>query len=129
MRTLIEYDHVSIDGRQAGEAWWAGQQQVVPGEKHFEYQLELLSSAVGLVLGRETYEGFAQVWLTMTGDVAERINALPKYVASRTLTDPTWNAEVLDGDAVEAIASLKQEGDGTLIKYGNGPLSKELFEA
>lgn len=130
MRKLIEYDHVSIDGRQAGEAWWAGQQQVVPGDQHFEYQLGLLSSAVGILLGRVTYEGFAQTWPTMTGDVADTINSLPKYVASRTLTETTWNAEILEGgDAVEAVASLKESGDGTLIKYGNGPFSRGLFEA
>lgn len=129
MRKLIEYDHVSIDGMQAGEAWWAGQQNVIPGTKHFDYQLGLLSAAVGIVLGRVTYEGFAQTWPTMTGDVADKINALPKYVASSTLTEASWNAEVLEGDAVEAVARLKEAGDGTLIKYGNGPFSRALLEA
>ncbi|MFC7620043.1 hypothetical protein [Microlunatus sp. GCM10028923] len=50
MRTLIEYDHLSIDGVMSGDAWWAGQQDVVPNDQHFAYQLGLLSSAVGLVL-------------------------------------------------------------------------------
>jgi dihydrofolate reductase len=129
MRSLIEYDHLSIDGRMSGDAWWAGQQNVVPNDNHFAYQLELLSSAVGLVLGRVTYEGFAHTWPTMTGDVADKINSLPKYVASTTLTETTWNAEVLTGDAVDAVARLKEAGDGTLVKYGNGPFSRALVEA
>ncbi|TDC00672.1 hypothetical protein E1267_34060 [Nonomuraea longispora] len=129
MRKLIEYDHLSIDGKMSGDAWWAGQQKVVPDEDHFAYQLGLLSSAVGLVLGRVTYEGFAQTWPTLTGDVADKINSLPKYVASTTLAGTTWNAEVLAGDAVEAVARLKEAGDGTLVKYGNGPFSRALVEA
>lgn len=60
MRNLIEYDHLSIDGRMSGDSWWAGQKDIVPNDNHFAYQLRLLSSAVGLVLGRATYEGFPQ---------------------------------------------------------------------
>jgi dihydrofolate reductase len=129
VRKLIEYDHLSIDGRMSGDAWWAGQQKIVPNDNHFAYQRQLLSSAVGLVLGRVTYEGFAETWPTMTGDVADKINSLPKHVASTTLTETTWNAEVLAGDAVEAVAQLKEAGVGTLVKYGNGPFSRALVEA
>jgi dihydrofolate reductase len=91
------------------------------------------------VLGRVTYESFARTWPTMTGEVADKINSLPKHVASTTLTGTTltgttltgttWNAEVLAGDAVEAVARLKEAGDGTLVKYGNGPFSRALVEA
>jgi dihydrofolate reductase len=129
VRKLIEYDHLSIDGRFAGDGWWAGQMKVVPNDEHFAYQLRLLSSADGLVLGRVTYETFAATWPGMTGDLADKINSLPKHVASTTLTGTTWNAEVLDGDAVDAVARLKESGDGTLVKYGNGPFSRALVEA
>ncbi len=129
MRKLVEYDHLSVDGMMSGDAWWAGQSKVVPNDNHFAYQLRLLSSAVGLVLGRVTYEGFAQTWPTMTGAVADKINSLPKHVASSTLTETTWNAEVMAGDAVEAVARLKEAGDGTLVKYGSGPFSRALVEA
>jgi hypothetical protein len=98
VRKLIEFDHLSIDGRFTGDTWWAGQMKVAPHQNRIAYQLELLSSAVGLVLGRVTYENFAGTWPTMTGDLADRINALPKHVASTTLTETTWNAEVLAGD-------------------------------
>ncbi|XVQ10717.1 dihydrofolate reductase family protein [Spirillospora sp. CA-255316] len=129
MRKLIEFDHLSIDGRFSGDDWWAAQMKVVSNDNHFAYQLKLLESAVGLVLGRVTYETFAGTWPTMTGDLADKINSLPKHVASTTLTETTWNAEVLDGDAVDAVAQLKESGDGTLVKYGNGPFSRALAEA
>jgi dihydrofolate reductase len=129
VRKLIEYDHLSIDGRFSGDDWWAGQMQVAANDNHFAYQLQLLSSAVGLVLGRVTYEQFAETWPTMTGDLADKINSLPKHVASTTLTETTWNAEVLVGDAVDAVAKLKSSGEGTLVKYGNGPFSRALVEA
>lgn len=129
MRKLIEYDHLSIDGRFSGDDWWAAQMKVVSNDNHFAYQLKLLESAVGLVLGRVTYETFAGTWPTMTGDLADKLNSLPKHVASTTLTETTWNAEVLGGDAVDAVAQLKESGDGTLVKYGNGPFSRALAEA
>ncbi|HWN29089.1 MAG TPA: dihydrofolate reductase family protein [Actinomycetospora sp.] len=129
MRTLIEYDHLSIDGRFTGDDFWAAQMKVVPNDRHLDYQLRLLDRADGLVFGRATYEGFAATWPSMTGDLADKINSLPKYVASTTLTETTWNATVLDGDALEAVARLKESGDGTLVKYGNGPFSRALVEA
>ena len=98
-------------------------------DEHLEYQRRLLEPAVGLVLGRATYEGFAATWPSMTGGIADTINSLPKYVASTTLTEATWNSEVLAGDAVDAVARLKESGDGTLVKYGNGPFSRALVEA
>lgn len=129
MRKLVEYDHLSIDGRFTGDAFWAAQMQVVPNEEHFAYQLRLLADAAGLVLGRATYQGFAATWPTMSGDLADKLNSLPKHVASTTLTETTWNAEVLSGDAVDAVAKLKESGEGTLVKYGNGAFSRALIEA
>jgi dihydrofolate reductase len=129
VRKLVEYDHLSIDGRFSGDDFWAAQMKVVPNDKHFDYQLRLLEQAAGLVLGRATYQGFAATWPTMTGDLADKLNSLPKHVASTTLTETTWNAEVLPGNAVDAVAQLKESGNGTLVKYGNGSFSRDLIEA
>lgn len=129
MRKLIEYDHVSIDGMFSGDDFWAAQMKFSSTDSHIDYQLRLLEQASGLVLGRVTYEGFAATWPTMTGALADRFNSLPKHVASTTLTETTWNAEVLAGDAVAAVAALKESGDGTLVKFGNGPFSRALVEA
>jgi len=97
-------------------------------DKHVAYAAKLLGSADALVLGRVTYEAFAASWPARTGILADRINALPKYVASHTLTDATWNAEILQGDAVEAVANLKESGEGTLLRYGTGSFSRALLE-
>ena len=61
------------------------------------------------MLGRETYDGFSRSWPQRSGDpYSDRMNSLPKHVASTTLTETTWNATVLPGDAAEAVAELKQ---------------------
>jgi dihydrofolate reductase len=127
MRRLIESTYISLDGMVSGDSFWAAQMQF-RDDKHVAYATRLMEPADALVLGRQTYEVFASSWPGQTGEAADRLNALPKYVASRTLTDATWNAEILRGDAVEAVASLKKEGDGTLLKYGTGSFSRALLE-
>ena len=54
----------------------------------------------------------------------DRINSIPKYVASRTLTEATWNATVIPGDVADFVADLKRQPGGTIVKYGNGPLTR-----
>ena len=58
----------------------------------------------------------------------DRMNSIPKYVASRTLTETTWNATVIPGDVAGFVADLKRQPGGTLLKYGNGPLDRLLME-
>src|SRR5205814_7017167 len=78
---------------------------------------------------RVTYETFAATWSQVKGDpYLDRINGMPKYVASTTLRQTTWNATVLEGDAVEAIKRLKQQPGKDLIKYGTGKLDRTLIE-
>jgi len=127
MRKLVESTFISLDGMVSGESFWGAQMQF-RGTEHEEHAARLMEPADALVLGRETYQGFAEAWPSRSGDLADRINALPKYVASRTLTEATWNAEILQGDAVEAVGRLKEEGDGTLLKYGTGSFSRALLE-
>jgi dihydrofolate reductase len=80
-------------------------------------------------MGRRTYEGFAPVWPTRSGDPAsDHINSMRKYVVSSTLRDPEWtNTTVIDGDPVEAIARLKQEPGQDMVQYGFGQLSHALM--
>lgn len=127
MRKLVESTFISLDGMVSGESFWAAQGRF-RDDSHMAYAAKLMEPADALVLGRATYEVFAATWPTRKGDVADRINAMPKYVASRTLTDATWNAEILPGDAVEEVAKLKESGDGTLLKYGTGSFSQALLE-
>lgn len=127
MRKLVESTYVSLDGMVSGESF-RGAQARFQDDKHVAYAAKLLESADALVLGRATYEVFAAAWPGRIGELADRINSLPKYVASRTLTDATWNSEILPGDAVEAVAKLKESGEGTLLKYGTGSFSRALLE-
>ncbi len=91
--------------------------------------MALMEGVEAQLLGRVTYEGFAEAWSQRSGDpFTDHFNAMPKYVASRTLTETTWNAQLLEGDAVEAVRQLKEQDGGNLIKYGTGEFSKALLE-
>src|SRR5579859_1796341 len=127
MRKLVESTYVSLDGMVSGERFW-GAEARFQDDKHVAYAATLLESADALVLGRATYEAFAASWPGRTGELAGRINSLPKYVASRTLTGATWNSQILPGDAVEAVTKLRESGAGTLLKYGTGSFSRALLE-
>jgi dihydrofolate reductase len=81
-------------------------------------------------MGRRTYEGFAAVWPTRSGDpYSDRINAMAKHVVSTTLTDPKWTGtSVIDGDVVGGITELKQAPGKDIVQYGFGPLTRLLLE-
>ncbi|MET0524268.1 MAG: dihydrofolate reductase family protein [Nocardioides sp.] len=127
MRKLVESTYVSLDGKVSGDSFWAAQFRF-HGDEHEAHAAKLLEPADALVLGKATWEVFADSWPERSGAVADRLNEMPKYVASRTLTETRWNSEVLEGDVVEAVARLKEDGDGTLLKYGTGPVSRALIE-
>jgi dihydrofolate reductase len=85
-------------------------------------------NAAALLLGRVTYEAMQAFWPTAEGDLADRLNELPKYVVSSKLTDPAWNATVLGDDWLEEVARLRGELDGELVVYGSRRLSHILIE-
>jgi dihydrofolate reductase len=95
--------------------------------------LDQLRAADALLLGRETYEFFSSVWPKQADDdhgYAERINCLPKYVASRTLSGPLdWNARLIEGDLANTVAELKRSSVGNLVSYGCGELAHSLAQA
>ena len=90
--------------------------------------LEQARSADALLLGRVTFQILEAYWPNAEGPLAERINELPKYVVSSTLTDPGWNATVLGEDWPERVAGLRQELDGDVVVYGSRRLSQALIE-
>ena len=125
MRKLVESTFVTLDGvisspQEWGPPYW--------DDEHAQYARDLLFSADALLLGRKTYEGFAQAWPSRTGDISDRINSLPKYVASRTLDDATWNATIIKGDVAAEVPKLKAEPGENILKYGTGELSRTLLE-
>ena len=93
-----------------------------------QFKVEELFKADALLLGRRTYQGFAAAWPTMpgTGAYGERMNSLPKYVVSTTLSDMTWNAMLLQGDLAEALSRLKQEDGQDILVFGSGQLVHTL---
>jgi dihydrofolate reductase len=85
--------------------------------------------AEALLLGRRSYEWFAARWPSRSGELADRLNTLPKYVVSSTLEDPAWNnSTVLTGDVMDEVAKLKQEFDGEIVVLASFQLARLLIE-
>jgi dihydrofolate reductase len=143
MRKVIADEWMTLDGviqapGQADEDTSGGFQH---GGWHVGYfddlaQRRVVESVVkagGFLLGRRTYEIFAAHWPNASEEeqvLAEPLNTKPKYVASRTLTEPlAWqNSTVLSGDVAEAVAALKQEDGEDLHVIGSSHLVQTLFE-
>ena len=101
------------------------------GEEGQAFKVGEVTDAVGLLLGRITYEGFAAAWPAMeaeTGEFGKKMNEMPKYVVSSTLSDPDWkNSQVLEGDVADAVRELRDEVDGNIYINGSAQLVQELL--
>jgi dihydrofolate reductase len=100
-------------------------------DEFFTYAREQLFESDALIMGRITYEAFAKAWSERAGadEFADRMNSLPKYVASRTLKEPlTWNANVIKGDVAKEVAKLKEQAGGNILQYGSGELTRTLLQ-
>jgi dihydrofolate reductase len=128
MRKVIVSEYVTLDGVMDEPGLWSGPfwSEEASNFKHDE----LFASGV-LLLGRVTYEGFAKAWPTMegTGDYGERMNSLPKYVASTTLDKPEWNASVMRGSVPKTVAELKQQPGQDILIFGSGQLVHTLMQS
>src|SRR5215213_11057680 len=90
------------------------------GDEGDEFKLDETRNSAALLLGRKTYEGFADAWPAREGEFADLFNNMPKYVVSTTLKDPEWNnSTVLEGDIAEAVSKVKQEVDGDILVNGS----------
>ena len=125
MRKLVESTLVSLDGVIGSPDRWSPFD-----EESRQLANEELEKYDAFVMGRVTYEVFRENWGALTGDpYIDRINAMPKYVASQTLSEVTWNATLLGPDIVGAIERLKAEPGKDLIKYGTGRVDDTLLRA
>jgi len=97
------------------------------GPEADRFKIEEAQNAEALLLGRITYEAMQAFWPTAEGEFADRLNELPKYVVSSTLTDPSWNVTVLGDDWPEVVARLRNELDGKILVYGSRRLSQALI--
>jgi dihydrofolate reductase len=137
MGKIVISENVSLDGvveDPTGEdgfkhgGWFEqfmGQDRGVWAKVEFAEAL----GAEALLLGRRTDEYFGARWSSQSGDWADRLNSLPKYVVSSTLVDPVWtNSTVLKGDVVEEVSKLKKKIDGEIVVYASRQLARTLME-
>ena len=135
MRKLIEATFMSLDGVvDAPKLVEEAQPYFLSDKEHATYTHNLLFAADALLLGRKTYEHFAEAYPNMASgapgvpsDFVERMNSIPKYVASRTLAKTKWNASVIKGDVAEEILKLKHLPGRSILKFGTGMLDHELM--
>ncbi len=126
MRKLIESTHISLGGEIGSPQDWAFPYL---DDEHTRYATGLLDEADALLLGRRTYEGLSAGYTAMASNpFVDRMNSIPKFVASTTLTDATWNATIIPGDVAGFVADLKRQPGGSIVKYGNGRLDQTLME-
>jgi dihydrofolate reductase len=120
-RKVVASTYVTLDGFIDEPGRWS-----FPfwSEEASQFKAKELFASDALLLGRITYDGFAAAWPTMegTGEFGEKMNSMPKYVASRTLHTATWNATIIKGDVAEAVRKLKQDDGGDLLIGGSGQL-------
>ena len=93
------------------------------------FKLEETMATDALLLGRVTYEGFAEAWPSRDGEFADKFNSMPKHVVSSTLERPEWNnSSVLEGDLDGEVAKLKERYDGDVVVHGSAQLTQALIE-
>jgi dihydrofolate reductase len=133
VRQLIVSTFVTLDGvREApgGEpghphTGWVAEIQTA---EQVAYKFEEVQEAGSLLLGRVTYESFAGAWPNYSGEFADRMNAMPKHVASTTLRAPAWNnTTVIAGDVAGEVRRLKRDDGAPILVVGSGTLVHALM--
>jgi dihydrofolate reductase len=133
--TIVISENVSLDGviqDPAGDegfrlGGWVG--LIKDSPQLNKLALDEALRAEALLLGRRSYEWLAARWPSRSGDLADRLNSMPKHVVSSTLHDPAWNnSTVLTGDVVEEVSRLKQELDGEILVAGSFQLLRTMLE-
>ena len=137
MGKIVVTTNVSLDGvvedpdGQEGfkQGGWFGQFGGKDLEAWSKVETDEALQAEAMLLGRKSDEWFATRWVDRTGEWADRLNSLPKYVVSGTLKEPKWsNSTVLKEDAVKEVTKLKQEIDGDILVYASYQLVRTLIE-
>ena len=135
MGKIVISDNVSLDGviqDPAGDegftrGGWVGRIAALP--ELAKVALDEALGAEALLLGRRSYQWLAARWPSRGGELADRLNSLPKYVVSSTLEDPDWNnSTVLGGEVVNEVTELKEELDGEIIVPASFRLVRALIE-
>jgi dihydrofolate reductase len=137
MGKIVISENVSLDGvvqDPTGEegfrhGGWFGQVGDKDREEWAKVEFEEALGAEALLLGRRSDEYFGSRWTGRSGEWADRLNSLPKYVVSSTLVNPEWsNSTILKGEVVNEVSKLKQELDGEIVVYASRQLVHTLME-
>jgi dihydrofolate reductase len=132
---IVVSDNVSLDGvieDPAGDegfklGGWVGLIKDRP--ELSKLALDEALGAEALLLGRRSYEWFAARWPSRSGELADRLNSLPKYVVSSTLEHPDWNnSTVLEGDVLNEVSKLNQQLNGEIVVPASFQLVRTLME-
>jgi dihydrofolate reductase len=137
MGRVIVSEFVSLDGvmeAPGGEPGYAhsGWTLDFPDSGQYAYKLEEVQAAEALLLGRVTYEGFAEAWPGRSDEAgfADKMNSMPKYVLSSTLDEVSWNnSTLIRGEIAVEVPRLKQQVDGQILVAGSRMLVHGLLEA
>jgi dihydrofolate reductase len=132
MRTLIVTEFVTLDGvmeAPGGEPTHPHAGWTIPYgvPELYRYKLQETLDAESLLLGRVTYEGFSSAWPGQDGEFADKMNAMPKHVATTTLRELGWNATPLSGEVPTAVQELKDGDGGPILVAGSSTLVHTLF--
>ncbi|MFL5864312.1 MAG: dihydrofolate reductase family protein [Solirubrobacteraceae bacterium] len=136
MRRIVVTEFVSADGVMEDPGGAEGFRHggwtfKFNDDEGMRYKLDETLGHDAMLLGRVTYEGFAKAWPGVTDDLgfAEKMNAMPKYVVSKTLTRADWNnSTVLSGDLGEEVAALKEQDGGDILVAGSASLVRGLTD-
>jgi dihydrofolate reductase len=135
MRKVVVSQFVTVDGvmedpggsEKFERGGWAFQFE--RGPEGDQFKLDEVMGSDALLLGRVTYQGFAEAWPSRTGEFADKFNSMPKFVVSTTLADPEWNNSTVIGDDVaNEVAKLKQSSGGDILVNGSARLVTTLME-
>ncbi|HET8752476.1 MAG TPA: dihydrofolate reductase family protein [Gaiellaceae bacterium] len=135
MGRIVVTEYISVDGvieapsgTEAFErvGWTDGFSRGSEGD---QFKVDETMASEAQLLGRITYEGFAESWPHFEGEFADYFNSMPKYVVSSSLENPEWaNTTVLAGDLVEAVRELKQRHERDIVVHGSAQLAQALIE-
>jgi dihydrofolate reductase len=137
LRRVVVTEFVSLDGVMEDPGGAEGFEQggwalkFERGNEGDKFKLDEVLESDALLLGRVTYQGFAEAWPSRTDDVgfADKMNSMPKFVVSTTLGEAPWNnSMVIKGNIVEEISKLKREPGGDILVAGSRTLVQTLTE-
>jgi dihydrofolate reductase len=134
MGKIVVTEFLSLDGvmedpgGSEGTSFGGWAFEIGRGEEGDRFKLEETMRSEALLLGRVTYEGFAEAWPQRDGEFADKFNNMRHYVVSSSLQDPTWpNTVVIDGDLRAAVQRIKGEHEGDVVVHGSGQLAQALL--